>query len=259
MVTTDIASDTEITGTSICRATRSAVRCRVPVSEVGMFGSGTRWTLPRATREQSEARIRAPSILASSDRRWGVNSASRRNPPEHTERTSGPSPTTMRAPLLAWRMRSMPSRSGVPGATIRNASSSASERRTGTSGSSEASPASLPRLGERVEASAAGAHPGSEAEPGSPAAAGPQHHQGGHGGGDGGAEEQGPGPVGGGGRQVDVHPLPRAQIPVSRLRAGQVGDDLEAEAGRGPGGEEVLHPLRVDLRVLEPIGQFGNV
>ena len=124
-----------MTGTSIWRATRSAVRCRVPVSDVGMLGSGTRCTLPRATREQSAARMRAPSILASSESRWGVNSASRRNPPEHTDSTSGPSPTTISAPLLAWRMRSIPSRRGVPGATIRNASSSASDRRKGTSGS----------------------------------------------------------------------------------------------------------------------------
>ena len=37
-----------ITGTEIWRATRSAVRCRVPVSLVGMSGSGTRWTFARA-------------------------------------------------------------------------------------------------------------------------------------------------------------------------------------------------------------------
>ena len=39
-----------MTGTEIWRATRSAVRCRVPVSFVGMSGSGTRCTLARATR-----------------------------------------------------------------------------------------------------------------------------------------------------------------------------------------------------------------
>ena len=57
----------------------------------------------------------APSIFASSDRRCGVNSASSRNPPEQMFSTAGPSPTTISAPILACRMRSIPSRSGVPG------------------------------------------------------------------------------------------------------------------------------------------------
>ena len=61
-----MSSDTEITGTSIERATRSAVRCRVPVSDVGTFGFGTRWTLARAMRLASGARMMAPSIFASS-------------------------------------------------------------------------------------------------------------------------------------------------------------------------------------------------
>ena len=108
-----------MTGTEIWRATRSAVRCRVPVSFVGMSGSGTRWTFARATRVPSEARMIAPSIFASSDSRCGVNSASSRNPPEQMFETSGPSPTTMSAPIFACRMRSMPSRKGVPGATSR--------------------------------------------------------------------------------------------------------------------------------------------
>ena len=38
--TSDMSSDTVITGTSIWRATRSAVRWRVPVSEVGHVGVG---------------------------------------------------------------------------------------------------------------------------------------------------------------------------------------------------------------------------
>ena len=63
----------------------------------------------------------APSILASSERRCGVNSESRRKPPEQTESTSGPSPITMSAPMRACRMRSSPSRSCVPGATRRRA------------------------------------------------------------------------------------------------------------------------------------------
>ena len=63
----------------------------------------------------------APSILASSESRCGVNSESSRKPPEQTESTSGPSPITMSAPMRAWRMRSRPSRSCVPGATRRRA------------------------------------------------------------------------------------------------------------------------------------------
>ena len=57
------------TGTPRERATRSAVRCRVPVSEVGTDGSGTRWTLARAMRLPSPARMMAPSIFASSESR----------------------------------------------------------------------------------------------------------------------------------------------------------------------------------------------
>ncbi len=64
--------DTEMTGTLIDRATRSAVRCRVPVSVVDTFGLGTRWTLARAMRLALGARMMAPSILASSERRCGL-------------------------------------------------------------------------------------------------------------------------------------------------------------------------------------------
>ena len=46
-----------------------------------MVALGTRCTLARAMREASAARMMAPSIFASSDRRWGVYSASSRNPP----------------------------------------------------------------------------------------------------------------------------------------------------------------------------------
>ncbi len=112
-----MSSLTEITGTSIERATRSAVRWRVPVSLVGTLGFGTRCTLARAIRLASGARMMAPSILASSDRRCGLNAASSRNPPEQMFSTSGPSPTTISAPILACTMRSSPSRSGMPGAT----------------------------------------------------------------------------------------------------------------------------------------------
>ncbi len=64
----------------------------------------------------------APSILASSDKRCGLNSASSRKPPEQMESTPGPSPMTTRAPRLARRIRSRPSRSGRPGATMARAS-----------------------------------------------------------------------------------------------------------------------------------------
>ena len=57
----------------------------------------------------------APSIFASSDSRGGVNSASSRKPPEHTDSTSGPEPTTISAPIRADMIRSMPARNGEPG------------------------------------------------------------------------------------------------------------------------------------------------
>ena len=130
-----MSSEMEMTGTSIERATRSAVRCRVPVSVVGTLGFGTRWTLARAMRLASEARMMAPSILASSDSRWGLKAASSRNPPEQMFSTSGPSPTTTRPPILAWRMRSRPARSGVPGATTPSAARSSGLRRGAIAGS----------------------------------------------------------------------------------------------------------------------------
>ena len=69
---TPISSLAEITGTFSERATRSAVRWRVPVSLVGTVGSGTRWTLALAMRSQFADRMIAPSILASSDNRCGL-------------------------------------------------------------------------------------------------------------------------------------------------------------------------------------------
>ena len=69
---TPISSLAEMTGTLSDRATRSAVRCRVPVSIVGTVGSGTRWTLARAMRLPSDDRMIAPSIFASSDSRCGL-------------------------------------------------------------------------------------------------------------------------------------------------------------------------------------------
>ena len=97
---TPISSLADTTGTFSERATRSAVRCRVPVSTVGTVGSGTRWTLARAIRLPSDDRMIAPSILASSDSRCGLYGASTRNPPEQIVSTSGPSSRTSRAPAL---------------------------------------------------------------------------------------------------------------------------------------------------------------
>ena len=121
-----ISSLTLTTGTSNDRATRSAVRWRVPVSLVGTVGSGTRWTLARAMRVASALRMIAPSIFASSLRRCGLYGASSRKPPLQMASTSGPSPTTTSAPILARTTRSSPSRSGVPGATVARAVCSAS-------------------------------------------------------------------------------------------------------------------------------------
>src|SRR5579871_5211230 len=112
-----ISSETAITGTPP-RATRSAVRWRVPVSLVGIELSGTRWTLAQAIRVASASRTIAPSIFASSESRWGLNSASRWKPPEQICSTSGWSPSTMSAPIRARSTRSRPSRNGEPGTTL---------------------------------------------------------------------------------------------------------------------------------------------
>ena len=121
----DIRWDTVSTGTPSERATRSAVRCRVPVSEVGTVGSGTRCTLARAMRLASAAKMMAPSIFASSESRWGLKAASSRKPPEQMFNTSGPSPTITSPPMPAWRIRSIPSRRARPGATWASAARSA--------------------------------------------------------------------------------------------------------------------------------------
>ena len=44
---------TEMTGKPVWIATRSAVRCRVPDSSVGIVGSGIRWTPARTMRVPS--------------------------------------------------------------------------------------------------------------------------------------------------------------------------------------------------------------
>ena len=42
--------ETETTSAPVCFATRSAVRCRVPVSSDGIVGSGISWTFAQASR-----------------------------------------------------------------------------------------------------------------------------------------------------------------------------------------------------------------
>ena len=63
---------TEITGYPVWIAVRSAERCRVPDSSVGMEGSGTSWTLARRIRLPSLDSTTAPSIFDSSRNRVGA-------------------------------------------------------------------------------------------------------------------------------------------------------------------------------------------
>ena len=53
-------------------AVRSAERCRVPDSSVGIDGSGTNWTLARRMRVPSLDSTTAPSIFDSSRSRVGA-------------------------------------------------------------------------------------------------------------------------------------------------------------------------------------------
>ncbi len=76
-----IDCDTEITGKPVCRATRSAVRCRVPVSSEGMVWSGIRCTAARMIRVMSLSTMMPPSILASSRSPVAVNGTSSSKPP----------------------------------------------------------------------------------------------------------------------------------------------------------------------------------
>ena len=108
---------TEITGYPVCFATRSAVRCRVPDSEVSMVGSGRSWTAARRIRLTPWSTTIAPSIFASSRRRVEENSTSRTKPPEQICSTVSSCPRTMSAPVRPRRIRSSPSRSAPPGAT----------------------------------------------------------------------------------------------------------------------------------------------
>ena len=113
-----IDADTEMTGTPVCRATRSAVRWRVPDSSVAIDGSGMRCTPARRMRLMSLSRMIAPSILASSRRPVAENGTSRANPPVDIASTSRSWPMTISAPVRPRRIRSRPSRRAVPGAMV---------------------------------------------------------------------------------------------------------------------------------------------
>ena len=105
-----------MTGKPVCWATRSAVRCRVPVSSDGIEWSGIRWTAARWIRVMSRSTMIAPSILASSRRPVAVNGTSRVKPPVEIASTVLSLPSTIRAPVRPRRIRSSPSRRAVPGA-----------------------------------------------------------------------------------------------------------------------------------------------
>ena len=122
---------TEITGSPVCFATRSAVRCRVPDSVVSIVGSGTSCTAARRILVASRSRTIAPSIFASSRSRVEEKSTSRTKPPVLICSTLRSAPSTIRAPVRPRRMRSRPSRSSVPGAAAaRVARSSSSSLRS---------------------------------------------------------------------------------------------------------------------------------
>ena len=108
--------DTEITGKPVCRAARSAVRWRVPVSSEGIDWSGIRWTAARMIRVTSLSMMIAPSILASSRSPVEVNGTSSVKPPVQMLSTVLSWPSTISAPVRPRRIRSRPSRSAVPGA-----------------------------------------------------------------------------------------------------------------------------------------------
>ena len=69
--TTSRRSETATTIASVCLETRSAVRCRVPVSSVRIVGSGVSWTLTWAILVALALSTIAPSIFASSYRNAG--------------------------------------------------------------------------------------------------------------------------------------------------------------------------------------------
>jgi len=113
----DIAWETVITGTLACNATRSAVRCRVPVSMVGNCAEGVKWTPAARMVVRSWSTTMPPSIFASSRNAVGVKSVFTLKPPVEIWPTTGLLPSTINAPVRPVRIRSSPSRSGVPGAS----------------------------------------------------------------------------------------------------------------------------------------------
>src|ERR671921_412040 len=85
-----IDCDTEMTGNPVCRATRSAVRCRVPVSWVGVVESGIRWTPASTMRVASRSHRIAPAGRRELDVEVESAGAERLDGlviPEHDERT----------------------------------------------------------------------------------------------------------------------------------------------------------------------------
>src|SRR6266536_6250995 len=123
----------ETTSAPVCFATRSAVRCLVPVSFDGIVGSGISWTLAYAIFVSGELTMIAPSIFASSYRNCGVNGCSSRMPPENRNESSLGSPTTMSAPPRERITSSIAWRRSVPGAMRCSASSSCGSRRGSSS------------------------------------------------------------------------------------------------------------------------------
>ena len=113
----DMAWDTVTTGTLACNAMRSAVRCRVPVSMVGNCAEGVKWTPAARMVVKSLSTTMPPSIFANSRSPVGVKSVFTLKPPVEIWSTTGLLPSTISAPVRPARMRSKPSRSGVPGAS----------------------------------------------------------------------------------------------------------------------------------------------
>ena len=110
-----------ITSASVCLETRSAVRCLVPVSCERIVGSGISCTFAIVILVALALRMMAPSIFATWYRNAGVKSMSSLIPPEFRKLRSSGSPITIRPPVWACRMLSMPSRKAVPGAIISSA------------------------------------------------------------------------------------------------------------------------------------------
>ena len=128
-------------------ATRSAVRCRVPDSEVSMVGSGTSWVLARRIRVTSlssdDRAVHLGQLAQPGGRELDVDAKAPRADrldalvvAQHDERTGA-----------AARIRSRPSRSSVPGATAARVASSRSsaERSTGLEFSCAAGRRAAPR------------------------------------------------------------------------------------------------------------------